>query len=228
MLERLAIDKSLSTWSTLARSTQMSRDSEAGSHRNMVGEGEAASMTKPAKTVFVNYRRRDDAGTAIALQTNLERLLSDAEVFMDTESLKPGEDFVSGLPKKVADSDVVLVVIGMRWMEELQARRDRPVGEVDHVVLEIETALRHNKMVVPVRVGGAEMPEAKLLPKTIQSLARLNQRYRDSIRALPERLHRAGRRTATDIRKRRNRGGGRRPCNCRVTCRSALRVGRRQ
>jgi formylglycine-generating enzyme required for sulfatase activity len=93
------------------------------------------------------------------------------EVFMDVEGpIKPGDDFTEVINAQVAAADVVLVVMGPQWIDLLTARAG---AGVDHVVTEIEAALEQRKRVIPVRVGGAGMPRADLLPGSIRPLANL-------------------------------------------------------
>ena len=44
----------------------------------------------------------------------------------------------------------------------------------DFVRIEIETALKQNKIVIPLLVGGAKMPNPHHLPESIQSFSRRN------------------------------------------------------
>jgi hypothetical protein len=122
--------------------------------------------------IFINYRRGDDPGFTQALYQQLEAAFGDDQLFMDVEGhIKPGEDFVHVLEKQVARADVLLAIVGPRWLELLTARNNAPD---DFVVIEIESALRHKKRVVPILVGGASMPPDKALPLSIRDLARCN------------------------------------------------------
>jgi hypothetical protein len=71
------------------------------------------------------------------------------------------------------------VVIGPRWLESASGQRwlDDPG---DFVRLEIETALTRGVGVIPVLVGGVQMPPTTALPKTLAKLGHLNAaRVRD-------------------------------------------------
>jgi hypothetical protein len=125
-----------------------------------------------AGKIFLNYRRADDAGFAHALQLRLEAAFPPGDLFMDVQgNIKPGDDLFEILNEQVANSDVVLVVIGPRWVESLAAHRD---DLDDFVVLEISIALEQRKRTIPVLVGNASMPKAESLPEAIRRLARLN------------------------------------------------------
>ncbi len=125
-----------------------------------------------AGKIFINYRRGDDPGFTQALYQRLEDEFSAEDLFMDVEGhIKPGDDFVEVLHAQVAASDVLLAVIGPRWQELLATRDDDPD---DFVQIEIRAALEMGIRVIPVLVGGAEIPKADLLPEPIRRLARRN------------------------------------------------------
>jgi hypothetical protein len=74
---------------------------------------------------------------------------------MDVEgSIKPGDEFVAVLNSQVAETDLLLAVIGPRWSELLAARANAPY---DFVAIEIKAALENNKRVIPVAVGGGSI-----------------------------------------------------------------------
>ena len=122
--------------------------------------------------VFINYRRGDDAGFTQALYQRLEDEFTADDLFMDVEGhIQPGDDFVEVLNTQVAASDVLLVVIGPRWVELLAARQGDPD---DFVAIEIKAGFDQDKRIIPVLVGGADMPRADSLPEAIKLLARRN------------------------------------------------------
>jgi molybdopterin biosynthesis enzyme MoaB len=123
-----------------------------------------------AGKIFINYRRGDDPGFTQALYQRLENEFTADDLFMDVEGhIRPGDDFVKVLNDHVTAADVLLAVIGPRWTESLAARRNDPD---DFVAIEIKAALENNKRVIPVLVGGADMPRADSLPEAIRPLAR--------------------------------------------------------
>ena len=122
--------------------------------------------------IFINYRRADEAVFTHALYLQLEQEFGADDLFMDVEGyIKPGDDFVEVLNAKVAACDIVLVVIGPRWLDLLSQRMNVPE---DPVMIEIKAALDQSKRVIPVLVGGASMPQADRLPEAIRPLSRRN------------------------------------------------------
>jgi WD40 repeat protein len=128
-----------------------------------------------AGKIFLSYRRKDEQGYAIALFDRLDRSFSPEKLFMDVEGgIAPGQDFVQAIEDQVNACDVMLVLIGPRWLtatDEMGRRRlDNPQ---DFVRIEIESALQLGKKVIPVLVGNTEMPRADALPEPLKSLTRL-------------------------------------------------------
>jgi hypothetical protein len=126
--------------------------------------------------VFINYRRSDAAGMAGRLFDRLEQEFSGDQLFFDVDNIPPGKDFVAYLNDKVGACDVLLAVVGSNWQSQLDAREYKEAGEQteDFVRIEIEAALRQGKTVIPVLVGGAEMPRKEDLPEALQPFARRN------------------------------------------------------
>ena len=95
---------------------------------------------------------------------------------MDIETIKPGEDFVNSVSEAAGSSDVVIVLIGRRWLtltDDAGRRRLDDPGDI--VRLEVRTALeRKNVRVIPALVDGAAMPDREDLPDDLETLARLN------------------------------------------------------
>src|SRR5271165_6726704 len=99
------------------------------------------------ENVFISYRRDDAAAYAGRLCDRMSALIGARRVFMDVEAIKPGEDFSRAIDQTLAHCSTVLVVIGPRWHEILEARARR--NEEDYVVHEIAAALVQKKTVVP-------------------------------------------------------------------------------
>ena len=122
--------------------------------------------------IFISYRRSDSKSEARSICQLLERTFGKGKVFIDVDSIRPGEDFQSVLKEDLAKCNVMLVVIGPRWLELL---RSGPAGSEividDYVRLEIASALERKLPIFPVLVDGAPMPDAKNMPDDLKSLA---------------------------------------------------------
>src|SRR5262249_27548349 len=105
--------------------------------------------------LFISYRRTDSPDTVKLIHERLKRQLPRWEIFYDHESIPLGVPFPERLRAKLASATVVLVIIGPRWLELLQKRKD---GPIDHVRMEVRLALEARTSVVPILVGHAAMP----------------------------------------------------------------------
>jgi len=125
--------------------------------------------------ILISYRREDSSGHAGRLYDRfLERFGRD-QVFMDVDTIRPGEDFIDAIERAVTSSEFVVVLIGRQWLTASAADGSRRLDDPKDVVgIEIATALQRGIRVIPVLVQGASMPGAKELPKPLASLARRN------------------------------------------------------
>ena len=123
--------------------------------------------------VFISYRREETAYPAGWLFDRLAARLGDDQVFKDVDSIELGDDFVDVIANAVGACDVLLALIGDRWLampgEDGKPRIEDPD---DFVRLEIEAALARNVRVIPILVDGATMPHPEQLPPTLAPLAR--------------------------------------------------------
>lgn len=124
------------------------------------------------KRLFISYRRIDSAAESGRLQVTLRELLTNHDVFMDTDSIKPGASWPTRLRQAIADSTAVLVIIGPDWIRAANEWGQRLIDdEADWVRREIADALRAEKPVIPVLVREARMPPADRLPSSIAALS---------------------------------------------------------
>jgi hypothetical protein len=133
-----------------------------------------ASTTFGATRIFVCYRRADSEAAAGRLYDGVAAWRRDANVFMDVDSVPYGHDFVDAMLDAVRAADLVLAVIGPNWLGAESPASRRIDDPQDNVRLELAAALRLGKRIVPVLVGGAEMPRAADLPASLAALARRN------------------------------------------------------
>ena len=106
--------------------------------------------------LFVSYRRADSEESAGRLFEALKARFG-GRVFLDTASIPYGEDFRRVIRKRIAASDVVLVVIGNQWLTAADENGLRLQQPDDPVRFEIEAALaRDGVRILPVRIDGAD------------------------------------------------------------------------
>jgi len=124
--------------------------------------------------IFLNYRRGDDPGSTGRLYDRLEGEFEPGQLFMDVEGhIRGGDDFVDVLKAHVAQCDILLAVIGPRWLDiNDEYGRRRLDSPEDWVRIEIASALESGKRVIPVLIGDARIPRADDLPDALKPLAR--------------------------------------------------------
>jgi hypothetical protein len=125
------------------------------------------------KGIFISYRRADSAPYAGRICDHLRRTFPSLSVFMDVEAITPGSDFIHAMDANLADSAVVLAVIGPQW-ESIRASHGQLEAANDYVVRELAAALQGQAVVIPLLVGGAKMPSAATLPPSLHELSRRN------------------------------------------------------
>ena len=122
---------------------------------------------------FINYRRDDCAAEAKLVANALCSVLPSESVFMDTETILPGEKWPERIWVALNSSQLVFVVIGPTW---LTAGMDkwglRKIDvESDWVRREIAAALLEpKKTVVSLLVSGATMPPVHALPDDVAEI----------------------------------------------------------
>jgi TIR domain len=125
--------------------------------------------------IFISYRREDSAPYAGRLYDRLAGHFGAAQVFMDVDDIPPGADFTAHIDAKVASCDAMVVVIGKDWLTARSAGGQLRLSDPkDFVGLEVSLALQRGARVIPVLVGGAEMPKLEDLRSDLKPLARRN------------------------------------------------------
>jgi hypothetical protein len=122
--------------------------------------------------IFVSYRRDDTPGDARGVRDRLSQKFGKANVFMDVDNLLAGQRFDRELDKALSQCDVLIALIGSRWMELLSAHAHD--GKRDFVRDEIAAALKREIVVIPILIGReANMPSLPFpedLPEDIREL----------------------------------------------------------
>jgi hypothetical protein len=127
---------------------------------------------KAMPRIFISYRR-DDAGKSVwRLFDWLEHQFGAAHVFFDREAIAPGDTFPQVLEQHLIESDVLIAVIGPRWLTIADDQgRPRLWAAQDYVAYEVSSALTRKGRVIPLLVDGARMPTREELPPALTALA---------------------------------------------------------
>jgi hypothetical protein len=135
--------------------------------------------------IFVSYRGDDDPWAAEMMFLSLCKRFGSANVFLDHHSIGIGGDFNDSLWYRLAHSEVMVVIVGERWLATDSGGLRRVDAEDDFVRREIEFALQARVKMLPVLVGTTGDLKPADLPPSIRPLAscqrlRLRQRSADS------------------------------------------------
>ena len=134
---------------------------------------------KPAR-IFISYRRADAGWPVRWLAEWLTSQFGPGVVFLDADSIRPGDDFAAKIEAAMGACSVLLVVIGPQWLAA-EGKPGRRAGDPkDWVRLEIELAIKRGIRVIPVLVNGARMPSPGELPPSLRALA-----YRQAVELNP-------------------------------------------
>jgi len=126
-------------------------------------------------SIFICYRREDSVAYAGRLHDRLSAHFGRNRVFMDLDTIQPGEDFVDVLERRVGESDVLVAVVGKGWLDSKDEHGSRRLDEADdYVRRELAAALSRKIRVIPALVAGAHMPKSTDLPVDISALSRRN------------------------------------------------------
>ncbi len=162
--------------------TVMRRADRTSSERYVAGHEASQRIVR----IFVSYRREDSADVTGRLYDRLVARFGRERVFKDVDSIPLGVDFRTHLQEVVSACDVVVAVIGERWVSVGEGGSRRLDDLKDFVRIELETALRQEIPVIPVLVGAARMPSVRDLPSTLAALA---YRHGQSVRPDPDFHH---------------------------------------
>jgi Sulfatase-modifying factor enzyme 1/TIR domain len=124
-----------------------------------------------APGIFVSYRRDDTQDAAGRLYDRLVRAFPRGDVFMDVDRIRATQKFPLVFAEKIANSGVMLVVIGKQWLTLTDASRRRRIDNPkDFVRLEVSQAIGRGIPLVPVLVNGATLPREEELPEALRPL----------------------------------------------------------
>lgn len=142
-----------------------SQQAEARRKRDVAGRA-----TRRGK-IFISYRREDSRYCAGRLYDWLAREFGPKNIFIDVDTIEKGRDFSVILNEHLGQVDVMLVLIGDRWLTAVDAEGNRRIDDPnDYVRRELNAALAGAVGVIPVLIDSATMPTAKDLPQDLSTL----------------------------------------------------------
>lgn len=124
--------------------------------------------------LFLSYRRLDAEDISGRVYDSLSREHGKKRVIKDVNSFPPGVDFEDYIAEVIPSCTAVLVLISPSWLAGRRGTSRKRKAFDDYVHLEIRCALEHDVPVIPVLVGGAQMPDEKHFPTDLRSIRRRN------------------------------------------------------
>lgn len=128
-------------------------------------------MVSPLR-LFINYRRDTDLLRAVLVQQFLTTAFttdygeSAVRVFLDS-GMRLGREWPAELRAELAAADIVLALVGPKWLGAKDAAQRRRIDQPDDWVrLEIEYALEHDKIIIPISFA-KKLPSPDGLPPSI-------------------------------------------------------------
>jgi TIR domain-containing protein len=124
---------------------------------------------------FISYRREDSKSDAVRIAERFREHFGDADVFFDTLAIDAGARWIQRIDQALAQAEVMLVVIGPKWLSVQGADGlPRLFAEGDVVAYEIAAALAHGIRVIPLCLDNTPLPAADRLPPALRSLLNFN------------------------------------------------------
>lgn len=125
------------------------------------------------KKIFISYRRSDSYNTERLAQF-LKQEFGPENIFFDTKSVEPGDEWPKSIEDSLIESDLLLLVIGLNWLhihDEESGRRKIDLPS-DWVRKEILTFLEKKKanpelLLIPVLVNGTTMLKPEYLDEEL-------------------------------------------------------------
>jgi len=130
----------------------------------------------PIRKIFLSHRRDDSGDMADRLASQLSAELPGVSIVISDVFLRmdvpPNANLTGRLKAEVAGCDVLLAIIGPRWLDIREQRnRLRLTDPSDFVRVEISAALEQDIRTIPILIDGATMPDRLLLPDELKGLA---------------------------------------------------------
>lgn len=124
--------------------------------------------------VFINYRTADNPVAAAAIWQDLRDRLGPGQVFRDCQTLEPGQQYPTEIRNALAAADVVVAVIGPRWLSLTDPHTGQRLIDREHdwVRREITLAFELGIPVVPVLLKDTPENACRLQPDQLPECLR--------------------------------------------------------
>lgn len=130
---------------------------------------EGLGLLRLARRLFISYRRDESTLVAIQLFEQLEK--NGFDVFLDTHSIRPGDQFQDELWHRMADTDVVVLLntkdfLTSKWTEEELAKANSMAIGILQLIWPDHKIERGAKLSIPIQLkdtdfGNSEYTDSK-------------------------------------------------------------------
>jgi Ca-activated chloride channel homolog len=123
--------------------------------------------------IFISYRQADSQKIAGRIYDHLKTEFGGENVFKDSYSIAPGDDIRGKIHEAISKCDIVIVIIGKKWLGIKSKNGTRRLDDpADLVRVEVEIGLQRNAArVIPILVDKAEMPSPGSLPLSLREMS---------------------------------------------------------
>ncbi len=122
--------------------------------------------------IFISYRKEDSNDLPLSLASALGARFGQENVFVDRANIIAGQNWRQRIEQELDKSNVVIAVIGTKWLLAADEYGRRRIDlEDDVLAYELETALRRSTPLIQLFVGGMSPLVAKALPDRLKPLA---------------------------------------------------------
>jgi TIR domain len=116
---------------------------------------EGFSLLRTSRRIFISYRRAESTGVAIQLYEAFER--AGFDVFLDTHSVRPGDNFQEELWHRLADTDVVVLLntpgfCSSKWTTEELAKASGMSIAILQVIWPENKSLDASQLTIPIEL----------------------------------------------------------------------------
>jgi hypothetical protein len=148
-----------------------------------------AALGRQGIKIAISYRRSDSDAIAGRIRDRLTMLYGLGSVFMDIDSIPYGSDFRTHIRSVFDTTDVALIIVGPEWLGK-NGSVTRISDPTDPVRVELEIALSRSRIVIPVLVAGAALPDVSSVPDVLAPFLYLNAIKVDSGKDFPTHFER--------------------------------------
>ncbi len=128
-----------------------------------------SANNSPKRKIFLNYRRADQPDFVERIRDWFAWKYGRDSVFMDFDTIPPFTPFADFIKHQIHDCDVLVAIIGPRWLDLLHERIEQGDDE-DYVQLEIRLALEEAKPIAPICIKKAAVPRSRDLPSALRPM----------------------------------------------------------